>query len=80
MSVESEIAAITAAVDRLRKKIDKPTAEPAPRNRKKLSARDAEHIRQLWKTGNFRIGELADNYDVHHSTIGRIVRGVYWRE
>ncbi|AEJ92388.1 HTH DNA binding protein [Mycobacterium phage DroogsArmy] len=57
-----------------------PVAEVGPKrsNRKKLSQKDAEHIRELKRAG-YTQADIAAVYDVHPSTIGRIVAGVYYR-
>lgn len=52
--------------------------EPAPSNAKKLSAGDAESIR-MWHAMGYTNKGLAEMYEVHPSTISRIVRGVYWK-
>ncbi|AJD82465.1 HTH DNA binding domain protein [Mycobacterium phage Sheen] len=58
--------------------------KPAPveitvhNNKPKLSRQDAEHIRGLVRQG-YKQAEVARAYDVHHATVSRIVRGVYYR-
>lgn len=47
-------------------------------NRKKLSAEDAELIRDMHRVG-WTVTQLAYVFDVNKSTISRIVRGMYYR-
>lgn len=83
MNIADELEALYRAVARLqgvaKNAARKPEAE-TPSNRKKLTADDAARIRGLWSTGNYTLTELADEFDVHRSTIKRIVDGVYWKE
>lgn len=51
----------------------------AVKNRKKLTAGEVARMRDMYRTGNYTITELAEIFDVHHATVGRTVRGVYWR-
>ncbi|AGK87522.1 HTH DNA binding protein [Mycobacterium phage HINdeR] len=55
-----------------------PETGPKRSNRKKLSEKDAQHIRELKRAG-YTQADIAAVYDVHPSTIGRIVAGVYYR-
>jgi Trp operon repressor len=47
-----------------------------PSNRKKLSKREAAHIRELKRNG-LNQASIAQIYDVNPATISRIVRGQY---
>lgn len=56
-----------------------PEAKAPPHtNKPKLSASDAQHIRDLVRQG-YKQAEVARAYDVHHATISRIIRGVYYK-
>lgn len=83
MNIADELEALNRAVARLqgiaKNAASKPEAR-TPSNRKKLTADDAARIRGMWSTGNYTLTELADEFDVHRSTIRRIVDGVYWKE
>ena len=46
-------------------------------NRKKLTKKEAAEIRRLYRTTGYSQRELADVYDVHRATIGRIISRVY---
>jgi len=47
--------------------------------RSKLTPDDVREIRSLYASGNVTQQELADQFDVACSTIGRIIRREYWR-
>lgn len=53
--------------------------EGVPSNQKKLTADDAERIRGMYATGNYSLADLAEGFNVHRTTVKRIVDGVYWR-
>jgi len=47
-------------------------------NKRKLTKRDVEMMRSLKRLGATN-QELATAYDVHHGTVSRIIRGIYWK-
>lgn len=51
---------------------------PAPKqdNRKKLSQREVQLARQMYRSG-IGVVDIARSFDCHHATISRTVRGVY---
>lgn len=67
--LESEVVELRREVDRLRKRHN---------NQKKLSPREAERMREKYRTGKFTQAQLADMFDVNDATVSRIVRGIYY--
>lgn len=67
--LESEVVELRREVDRLRK---------GRSNQKKLSAREAERMRERYRSGEFTQAQLADMFDVNDATVSRIVRGIYY--
>jgi DNA-binding NarL/FixJ family response regulator len=55
-----------------------PVKPAPPSNRKKLGKQEVKSIRDLKRIGCSN-KEIADVFDVHPSTVGRIVKGVYHR-
>ena len=51
-----------------------------PSNQKKLTADDAKRLRGMYATGNYSLADLADEFNVHRTTVKRIIDGFYWRE
>jgi hypothetical protein len=70
--------ALIAENDRLRKQIAAGSTSSAKTNRKKLTKRDVGLMRDLHRLGSTN-KELATAFDVHHGTVSRIIRGVYWK-
>lgn len=54
----------------------KPETGPNRPNRKKLTEREVEDIRQAYR-GGMKQKDLARNYGVNPATISRLVRGLY---
>lgn len=46
-------------------------------NRKKLSAREVEHIRRM--SGAHSQRSIAEAFDVNRATVSRIIRRIYWK-
>ena len=67
--LESEVVELRREIARLRNKRN---------NQKKLSPREAERIREKYRTGKFTQAQLADMFDVNNATVSRIVRGIYY--
>lgn len=67
--LESEVVELRREIDRLRK---------GRNNQKKLSPREAERMREKYRTGKFTQAQLADMFDVNDATVSRIVRGIYY--
>jgi len=44
-----------------------------------LTSEQVDEVRALYATGAYRYVDLAARYRVVHSTIGRIVRHIYWK-
>ncbi len=44
----------------------------------KLNMKDAFHIRELYKNGNYTHEEIAGMYNVHRETIGCVIRNRTW--
>lgn len=55
-----------------------PSVGPASGNRKKLSAREADQMRELYRRG-MSVSELAESFDIHRSNAWRIVNNHYYR-
>lgn len=72
--------ALIAEVERLTEanKTLKLRIRQQPSNVKKLTKGEAKQIRELYRKG-YKVNELADIFDVNHSTVSRIVRNVYWK-
>lgn len=49
----------------------------ASTNQPKLNKRDAALIRKMARAG-YRVCELAESFDVHHSNISRILKGHHY--
>ncbi|AGR46461.1 HTH domain protein [Mycobacterium phage Odin] len=54
----------------------KPETGPSRPNRKKLTEREVQDIREAYR-GGMKQKDLASNYDVNPATISRTVRGIY---
>lgn len=67
--LESEVVELRREIARLRNRNN---------NQKKLSPREAERIREKYRTGKFTQAQLADMFDVNDATVSRIVRGIYY--
>jgi DNA-binding NarL/FixJ family response regulator len=79
------VAEIAQAIDdllvenaELRQQIAAGSTSSQRSNKKKLTKRDVEMMRQLKRLGASN-QELAAAYDVHHATVSRTVRGIYWK-
>ncbi|QGJ89746.1 helix-turn-helix DNA binding domain protein [Mycobacterium phage Superchunk] len=53
-----------------------PETGPSRPNRKKLTEREVQDIREAYR-GGMKQKDLASNYDVNPATISRTVRGIY---
>lgn len=69
----AEVERLTEANKKLKLQI-----RQQPSNTKKLTKSEVSQIRDLKRKG-YKVNELADIFDVNHSTISRIVRHVYWK-
>lgn len=69
----AEVERLTEANKKLKLQI-----RQQPSNTKKLTKSEVSQIRDLNRKG-YKVNELADIFDVNHSTISRIVKHVYWK-
>lgn len=58
--------------------VEVPAKGPERPNRKKLTPREVQNIRELHRSGTNQRA-LAEIYDVNPATVSRIVRGQYYR-
>jgi hypothetical protein len=58
---------------------DSLASKPGRPNASKLSWKQVNEIREKYQTGDARLVDLAQQYNVNSSTILRIVRHVYWQ-
>jgi DNA-binding NarL/FixJ family response regulator len=72
------IVALIDENERLRKQISAGSTSSQRSNKKKLTKRDVSMMRDLKRLGASN-QELAVAYDVHHATVSRTVRGIYWK-
>jgi DNA-binding NarL/FixJ family response regulator len=75
----AELSKTLHRVEEYYRALDSALAKPAkPSNRKKLGKQEVKSIRDLKRIGCSN-KEIADVFDIHPSTVGRIVKGVYHR-
>lgn len=83
MNTDDAVSMMLGSAQYLQQEVNRLRAENAKltkgNNRKKLTAGEVARMRDMHRTGNYTITELAEIFDVHHATVGRTVRGVYWR-
>lgn len=48
-------------------------------NSKKLSYRDVQRMKAMYREGGYTQAELADIFDINPATVSRTVRGIYNR-
>lgn len=75
MKLIGEIDAVLEENRSLRKQVEELESERY-NNGPKLTRDDVSKIRDLRRAG-YKIGEIAEIYDVNKSTISRTVRGIY---
>lgn len=69
----AEVERLTSVNKRLKSQI-----RQQPSNSKKLTKSEVSQIRDMYRKG-YKVTELADIFDVNHSTVSRIVQHVYWK-
>lgn len=69
---------IQTLVRELATRAEVPKTYYTPSNQKKLTRREVDRIRELKRNG-MKVTEIADVFDVHRSTVTRIINRTYWK-